>query len=79
MVVEEKVIQCLLDGDLSIRWQVLRDIVKANSDDITRERQKIAREGWGAQLLSHQDPDGRWAGQLYDHNMKNSSVGISTG
>jgi hypothetical protein len=26
---------------------------------------KIATEGWGAKLLSLQDPDGRWAGGDY--------------
>lgn len=52
----------LLDGDPSIRWQVLRDVVGAEDHTVERERRKVAREGWGARLLAKQGPDGRWAG-----------------
>ena len=52
----------LLDGDPSIRWQVLRDLAGAGERSVLRERQKVAREGWGARLLARQDSDGRWAG-----------------
>lgn len=60
-------IEWLLDSDPSIRWQVLRDIVGANRETVTRERQKIATEGWGFKLLSFQDAAGRWGGQLYNN------------
>jgi hypothetical protein len=56
------VIPWLLDGDPAIRWQVLRDVVGAAESTVSRERQKIARNGWGARLLAHQDPAGTWAG-----------------
>jgi hypothetical protein len=46
----------LLAGDPAIRWQVLRT---------PREQRRIAKEGWGAQLLQLQDPDGRWARGIY--------------
>jgi hypothetical protein len=55
----------LLEGDPAIRWQVLRDVVGASGRSVERERQKVAREGWGARLLARQDPDGKWAGGLY--------------
>jgi hypothetical protein len=58
----EKVIQWLLDGDPSIRWQTLRDLVGASERVVERERSKVARDGWGADLLARQDRDGRWAG-----------------
>jgi hypothetical protein len=56
--------QWLLDGDPAIRWQVLRDLVGAAERTVARERQKVAREGWGARLLARQDPEGTWAGGL---------------
>jgi hypothetical protein len=55
----------LLDGDPAIRWQTLRDLVGAAGRTVGRERNKVAREGWGARLLARQDPEGTWAGGLY--------------
>ncbi len=57
-----KVIEWLLDGDPAIRWQVLQDLIGAEERAIARERQSIARDGWGARLLLKQDPEGTWAG-----------------
>ncbi|HZE39776.1 MAG TPA: squalene cyclase [Stackebrandtia sp.] len=51
----------LLDSDPSIRWQVLRDLLDAPEPQWSIERDRVATEGWGARLLSHQDPDGQWA------------------
>src|SRR3954447_18501004 len=56
------VIQWLLDGDPSISWQVLRDLLEAPADEVAAERAKVATEGWGAKLLSLRDDDGQWAG-----------------
>jgi hypothetical protein len=56
--------QWLLDGDPAIRWQVLRDLVGAAERTVEHERQKVARDGWGARLLAKQDPEGTWAGGL---------------
>ena len=54
----------LLDGDPAIRWQALRDVGGAADRTVDRERQQVAREGWGARLLARQDPQGTWAGGL---------------
>ena len=59
---DNSVIQWLLDSDPSIRWQVMRDLTKAPPDRVTDERARIATEGWGAQLLTLQQPDGSWPG-----------------
>ena len=59
------VIDWLLDADPSIRWQVLRDLTDASADEVAAERACVAREGWGAQLLAAQDPDGRWGGGTF--------------
>ncbi len=48
----DKVIEWLLDGDRSIRWQALRDLAGAAERIVDRERRLVAREGWGARLLA---------------------------
>jgi hypothetical protein len=60
----DKVARWLLDGDPAIRWQALRDVVGAAERTVERERRRVAREGWGARLLTKQDPEGTWAGGL---------------
>ena len=55
----------LMRGDPAIRWQVMRDLLGCAPDEVERERQRVATEGWGARLLAQQDGDGRWAGALY--------------
>jgi hypothetical protein len=56
------VVDWLLDSDPAIRWQVLRDLVGADSDVVAAERARVATEGWGARLLALQGDDGQWAG-----------------
>ncbi|MFZ5516825.1 MAG: hypothetical protein ACOY90_09320 [Candidatus Zhuqueibacterota bacterium] len=55
----------LLDGDASIRWQVLRDIVRADPARVASEREKVAATGWGAALLAWQESSGMWGHGLY--------------
>lgn len=55
----------LLQGDPAIRWQTLRDLTDATSQEIASERHKIALEGWGARLLALQENSGLWGGGLY--------------
>ena len=59
------VIDWLLDSDPAIRWQVMRDLTDAPADEVAAERAKVATEGWGAQLLAAQEPDGRWSGGTF--------------
>lgn len=59
------VIEWLLEGDPAIRWQVLRDLQGASAEGIAAERARVEHEGWGARLLSLEDPDGLWAGGAY--------------
>jgi len=56
------VIDWLLDSDPAIRWQVLRDLTDAPAAEVAAERARVARDGWGAQILASQDADGRWNG-----------------
>jgi len=60
------VLEWLLDSDPSIRWQAMRDLMDAAPDEVAGERARVAREGWGAQLLALQAPDGTWAGAAWN-------------
>ncbi len=65
MTVDTKTLRWLLDGDPAIRWQVKRDLLDAPEGEVESERRRVATEGWGADLLAKQDPEGTWAGGLY--------------
>jgi len=55
----------LLEGDPSIRWRVHRDLLGSPASTVAAERARVATVGWGAKLISLQDPDGRWDGGDY--------------
>jgi hypothetical protein len=44
---------------------VMRDLTDAPADEVAAERARVAREGWGGQLLAAQDADGRWSGGTF--------------
>jgi hypothetical protein len=54
------VVDWLLDSDVAIRWQVMRDLTDASEGDVTAEKARVATEGWGARLLAIQGRDGHW-------------------
>lgn len=60
-------LEWLLDSDPSIRWQVLRDLTDAPAEEVAAERARIATEGFCAQLLALQEPDGQWGGAAWNH------------
>jgi hypothetical protein len=59
------VLEWLLDSDPAIRWQVMRDLINAPTDEVAEERARVAHEGWGARLLAAQGADGQWSGGAY--------------
>lgn len=59
-VSDQSVVRWLLDADVSIRWQVMRDLTDAPAETIAAERARVASEGWGAMLLDRQRADGNW-------------------
>ncbi|MFD0324016.1 squalene cyclase [Lysobacter gummosus] len=59
------VIDWLLGADPAIRWQAMRDLLDAPESAWQAERAKVEHEGWGARLLSAQDPDGQWDGGAF--------------
>jgi hypothetical protein len=56
------VVEWLLHSDPSIRWQVMRDLLRAPAEAVAAERARVATEGWGARLMALQGDDGQWAG-----------------
>ena len=60
MASRKAVLTWLLDSDPSIRWQVMRDLTGEPDEVVAAERSRVASEGWGAELLSLQTPNGDW-------------------
>src|SRR6516162_5843135 len=60
------VIDWLLDGDASIRWQVMRDLTREAPRAVAEERGRVSTEGAGAMLLALQADDGRWGGAAWN-------------
>lgn len=48
--------------DPGIRWQEMRDLTDAASQDVSAEPARVEHEGWGARLLASQGADGLWDG-----------------
>jgi hypothetical protein len=61
----DPVLDWLMEGDASIRWQALRDLAGSAGRTWEREQRRVASEGWGARLIALQSADGRWAGRVY--------------
>ena len=55
-------IKWLLEGDVSIQYQVYRDLLGEDKKEL---RERIAKEGFGKQILDLQMPDGHWGGGYY--------------
>ncbi len=58
----QHLIDWLLHGDVAIQYQVHRDLLSDNRQDL---RNRIANEGWGAKYLSKRRPDGHWGLTFY--------------
>lgn len=59
---ERHLITWLLEGDVSIQYQVHRDLLAAKK---THLQERIATEGWGAQFLSCRNKAGHWGQRFY--------------
>ena len=58
----QQIIDWLLEGDISIQYQVWRDLL---GSDKKKLQARIANEGWGAIILSKRNPDGQWGDSFY--------------
>jgi hypothetical protein len=54
--------QWLLEGDVSIQFQVYRDLLGQMRRDL---QERIEQEGWGARFLAARNPDGTWGRGFY--------------
>lgn len=72
----EDVTSWLLEGDPAIRWQVMRDLLGEPEPVWMAEQGRVAGNGWGAELLSHQDTAGRWTRKLYGHKWISTTYSI---
>lgn len=70
------VLEWLLDSDPGIRWQVMRHLLDAPDESVAAERARVASEGWGAELLGLEGPDGQWdGGALFPAGWKPDGTG----
>lgn len=58
----QQIIDWLLEGDVSIQYQVWRDLL---GTDKKKLQARIANEGWGAKILSKRNPEGQWGDRFY--------------
>lgn len=56
------VLEWISATDVALEWQVKRDLLHRPESEWKPVRARIETEGWGKELLSHQDADGQWAG-----------------
>ncbi len=59
------VVEWLLEGDPSIRWQVEKDLLGVSESVWSQTQELVATDGWGARLLGERGADGKWADGLY--------------
>lgn len=59
---DKQIIEWLLEGDVSIQYQVKRDLLGGDKKDL---QNRIANEGWGKQFLSKRNPNGHWGMRFY--------------
>lgn len=55
-----QIVDWLADSDPSLRWQVLADLGGADPAEVGAVRSLVASQGWGAELISRQAPNGQW-------------------
>jgi hypothetical protein len=61
----EKVIHWLIRGDVSIQYQVSRDLLHAKPGILTSLQNRIESEGWGLKFLNKRHRTGHWGITFY--------------
>lgn len=59
---ERQLIDWLLEGDVSIQYQVHRDLLGSEKPEL---QERIEAEGWGARFLSYRKKEGHWGDRFY--------------
>jgi len=61
-MINTQIINWLLEGDVSIQYQVYRDLLKIDKKELKKQ---IALKGWGAQFLKLRNNNGHWGMDYY--------------
>jgi hypothetical protein len=59
---DDQIIQWLLEGDVSIQYQIQRDLL---GKEIPELQNRIATEGWGKRFLDTRKANGHWGRGFY--------------
>jgi len=59
---DDRLIKWLLSGDVSIQYQVHRDLLNSDKKQL---RKRISKEGWGARFLNNRNNNGYWGRGFY--------------
>lgn len=62
ITIENELADWLMQGDVSIQYQVHRDLFDSRKPLLQK---RIAKEGWGAKYLSYRHSDGHWGRGFY--------------
>lgn len=65
----QDILDWLLKGDVSIQYQVRRDLLNQEQPEL---QARIELEGWGARFLAKRRPDGHWGKSFYQPKWTNS-------
>ena len=58
----DKIFTWLLEGDISIQYQVYRDLLSVNKQDLQK---RIEKEGWGFEYMSRRKSNRHWGRKFY--------------
>jgi hypothetical protein len=61
-MIDPQIINWLLEGDVSIQYQVYRDLLKTDKKEL---KEQISKKGWGAAFLALRDINGQWCEDFY--------------
>lgn len=70
---DDHLIKWLLSGDVSIQYQVYRDLLNSDKKQL---RDRISKEGWGARLLKKRNKEGYWGRGFYQPKWTSSHYTI---
>lgn len=73
MLISDRTIKWLLDGDVSLQYQTTRDLLKRDDKNLQR---RIAKEGWGKEFLARRHKDGHWGRAFYQPKWTSSHYTI---
>ena len=61
----DKIIEWLLDGDISLQYMTYRDLLDVGEPDLLKMQKRIETEGFGARYLSCRNENGHWGRHYY--------------